>query len=103
MSEFKVCPKCFGTLRVVDSRESTLPGVLRRRRLKCEQCKCRITTHEIVVGEDEHAPETFRLVRAHDNILAAVKEAIAPLLAGLTEEDIRSVRLSRILTEENTT
>lgn len=50
------CPKCGADdgYHCIDSRPSPEPGVLRRRRQRCDACGFTFTTHEVVVSADGH-------------------------------------------------
>ena len=52
MSTGKKCPHCGGSMRCKDSRPSSVPDVLWRRVHECTVCGRRMSTHEIVVGEE---------------------------------------------------
>jgi len=47
------CPACnAGILRALDSRSSSDPSVLRRRRRQCDACDYRCSTHEMIVKDN---------------------------------------------------
>jgi len=93
----KPCPKCGGQLGTKDSRQSTLPGVLVRRRLVCHACGAAYTSHEVLIEEaaDMTVPH-LTAVFVHDRAVAAVSRAIAdamaPLLDGIDTDRIGAIR-----------
>lgn len=86
----KGCPVCGGKLRTVDSRPSGLVDVLVRRRLKCEECAAKFTTHEIIVGDFATVSAISNVVAAHDKAVAT----LADMLAAYDPEDIAFARKS---------
>lgn len=71
------CPFCSnGIMRVADSRQSPEFDVMRRRRRVCDACGKVVTTHEIIINEDEVGAKARDLatVMFLEDLVAAVNE-----------------------------
>ena len=81
--ELSLCPLCgYFSLRVIESRKSKLA---RRRRLQCDKCSHRATTHEVDDAFFQQAKENARIIEKLKDMLS-LQEASGPQLISRCHE-----------------
>lgn len=68
-SDFSLCPNCgYFSYRVIESRKSQLA---RRRRMRCDKCSHKATTHEVSDDFFQQAKENVRIIEKLREALGA--------------------------------
>jgi DNA-directed RNA polymerase subunit RPC12/RpoP len=88
----KRCPHCGGGLRTTDSRASSVAEVICRRRVACQSCGSRFTTHEVIVSDMQSVSATLAIVAAHDR----AQDAVAMIISHLDPEEIKMARMALV-------